>query len=70
MITVPSNGSIAESYIIHAGTTTSPSPDTGTIANNYIDASGAYGAFYPGLNGFTYSNNINLVNGAQITSPT
>jgi hypothetical protein len=63
MITVPSNGSIAESYIIHAGTTTSPSPDTGTIANNYIDASGAYATFYPGLSGFTYSDNINLVPG-------
>jgi hypothetical protein len=63
IITVPSGSSMAASYILDAGSSSPPSPFTGTIDNNYIDATGAYGAFYPGLSGFTYSRNINLVPG-------
>src|SRR5262249_54887544 len=70
LITVPSGGSLAESYIIHAGSNSQyPSPATGVIHDNYIDASGAYGAFYGGLAGFAYTNNINLVTGAEIPGP-
>jgi hypothetical protein len=58
--------SLAETYIIHAGSPSSSSAFTGTINNNYFDTSGAYGAFYGGLQGFTYSGNINLVTGAQL----
>jgi hypothetical protein len=66
LITTPSGGTIAESYMIHAGSNSQyPSPATGRIHDNYIDASGAYGPFYPGLSGFTYSNNMSLPTGAD-----
>ncbi len=40
------------------------------VQNNYIDASGAYGAFYPPAgSGFTFTNNVNLVTGAPFASP-
>ncbi len=57
----------AISYWIHAGSNSQyPSPATGAVHDNYIDTSSAYGAFYPGLSGFTYSNNISLMTGAQL----
>jgi hypothetical protein len=56
----------AISYWIHTGSNSQyPSPATGTVHDNYIDASGAYGAIYPGLRGFTYVNNVNLLSGAH-----
>ena len=54
----------AISYMIHAGSNSQyPSPATGTVNNNYMNTSSAYGAFYPGLTGFTKSGNINLLTG-------
>src|SRR5262249_38818668 len=58
---------VAVSYWIHAGSNGQyPSPATGTAHDNYIDSSSAYGAIYPGLSGFTYSNNINLPTGVHL----
>jgi hypothetical protein len=57
----------AISYVMHTGSNTQfPSPVSGVVNNNYIDLSSAYGAYFPGLTGVTYSGNINLVTGAQI----
>ena len=40
------------------------------VQDNYIDASGAYGPFYPPAgSGFTFTGNVNLVTGAQFASP-
>jgi hypothetical protein len=56
----------ALSYLIHAGSNSQyPSPATGVVQDNYMDIGSAYGAFYPGLSGFTYSGNINLRNGTR-----
>lgn len=67
MISVPTDmvghaANPAISYWVHAGdrpTTTA----TGSVQDNYIDTRSAYGAFYPGLKGFSYSDNINLLTG-------
>jgi Right handed beta helix region len=60
----------AVSFWIHVGTSRQDqSPATGTVHDNYIDTSSAYGAFYPGLTGFTYSRNTNLVTGAPLPAP-
>jgi len=60
-------GGPAISYWLHAGSNGQySSPASGSIHNNYIDASSAYGAVYPGLSGFpSAGNNVNLVTGAQ-----
>ncbi len=62
-------GTKAESYILHTGSSNNnPAPATGTVHENYIDASGAYGAFYPGLTGFTYCGDINMKTCAHLDS--
>jgi len=60
----------AMSYLIHAGSGgAGNAPATGVVHDNFMDATSAFGALYPNLTGFTYSDNINLVTGAQIPSP-
>jgi hypothetical protein len=56
----------AISYWIHAGSNRqTPSPSTGTVHDNYVDTTSAYGAIYPGLAGFTYRNNVDLRTGSR-----
>jgi hypothetical protein len=70
LITAADPGTVAESYIIHAGSNSQyPSPASGMVHDNYIDASGSYAAFYPNLSGFTYIGNLNLVTGAGLRYP-
>jgi hypothetical protein len=59
----------AMSYMFHAGVLSrdaSSTPATGVVNNNYLDFTSGWGAFYPGLVGFTYSGNINMKNGKLI----
>jgi hypothetical protein len=52
------------SYFIHTGSDgQNPNPATGTVHDNYMDISNAYGALYTGTQGFTYSNNLNMKTG-------
>jgi hypothetical protein len=46
-----------------------PGTATGNAHDNYMDATSAYLPFYGGLVGFTYTNNINLKNGAVLPGP-
>jgi hypothetical protein len=56
----------ALSYLFHAGSNSQyPSPATGMVHDNYVDASSAYGAVYGGLKGFVYSNNVDLLTAAH-----
>lgn len=44
--------------------------DGAVVANNFIDFSGAYGAFYPpGGGNIAFVDNVNMVTGARIASP-
>ncbi|MCX7001587.1 MAG: dockerin type I repeat-containing protein [Candidatus Sumerlaeota bacterium] len=64
MLAVPNGDRLAESYLMHAGSNDQyPSAVSGTVHDNYMDASGSYGAFYPGLSGVSYANNIDLRTG-------
>jgi hypothetical protein len=56
----------AISYFVHAGSNSLPSTATGVVSDNYFDITAAWGAFYPGLSGFTYSNNYDMKNGKLI----
>jgi hypothetical protein len=46
----------AVSYALHVGAATN-GPSTGVAENNWADLTSAYGMFYPGLLGFTFSGN-------------
>src|SRR5262249_19651161 len=60
----------ALTYLIHAGSNSQyPASSAGVVDNNFLDSTAAIGPFYGGLTGFTYSDNINLVTGAQIPAP-
>ena len=66
MITVPNGtGTVEISAMINAGSNSS-GPVTGTVNNNYMDLSDAYGPFGGSKIGITYSHNINLQTGALL----
>ena len=70
MIAIPSSGNSALSYMMDIGT--SGSSTTATVQDNYLDVSGAYGAFYPSVTSSTsttYSNNVNMLNGLIFLAP-
>jgi hypothetical protein len=57
----------AISYFLHAGSNSQfPSTATGVVSDNYFDITAAWGAFYPGLSGFMYSNNYDMRSGKII----
>lgn len=51
------------SYVFHVGTKMPSAPPQ--VHDNYIDATGAYGPFYPGTNA-VLSNNIDMTTGAML----
>lgn len=67
-------GKVAMSYIIHVGGGAQlPALITAAIHDNYLDTSGAYGPFYPGMNNdgntqATYTGNMDLVSGSPFTT--
>jgi Right handed beta helix region len=76
------NATVANNVIIASGPALTMSyliaiyPQSGgiingvTVANNYLDSTGAYGPFYPPSgNNLDFTNNINILTGAQIHSP-
>jgi hypothetical protein len=59
----------AMSYMVHAGSNSQyPGSYYGVVHDNYFDPTAAYGAVYPGLNGFTYCGDINMATGTPIDS--
>ena len=71
---VPGGNNMAMSYLLH-GTSGAqfPTAITGTasIHDNYFDASGAYGVFYPNtFNGWSLYNNYNMATGTLLPGTT
>ncbi len=70
-------GSLSMSYMLHGSSTYSgsnpyvtPIRGNASIHDNYFDARGAYGVFYPGsFAGWNVYNNLNMVNGEAIRAP-
>lgn len=59
----------AMSYMMHLGSNAqNPGTATGVASNNYFDITAAYGAFYQGCAGFTYSGNKDMVTGKTINA--
>jgi hypothetical protein len=68
------SGTQAMSYIMHLGNSPNgPANTQGTftgVANyNYFDSSSAYGPIYPGLVGFTYTGNWDMVHNTPVSGP-
>jgi hypothetical protein len=62
-VMIAAGSRIAMSYLVHAG----GSQNAGVAHDNYMDASAAYGAFYPGsFTGWTISNKYNMTTGALL----